>query len=1180
MSSQDIIQTACDPRQSMVVEACAGSGKTWLLVSRMVRLLLSGAKPHEILAITFTRKAAQEMKVRLETILQEFRDLSDEQLTIQLQARGMTEDEARKNLIPAKNLFEQVLTQPRKISIDTFHGWFSRLVQAAPIGSGLVRGASLREDGKRLVQECMEEWWSELGRGQGEFSQLKIQYENLLNLSSEDTIEKILLGPKGLIHQRGAWMRYVERCAFEKTDSISHLKSQLPLLNQPDPLGVAFGSVPNIKDLEALVKWLGASEGPTDQKYAKLISSGLKLFKERSSEEGFEDIAKQLHSAFLTAENKPLADLSKISVALKKAITGLEADSLEIEIPKMRQAWAEHLLSHIAWKRQHRIYATYLAWKSLGESMLRYYEQMKTIRRVQDFSDLEWQASRLMQDEMSASYLQARLDSRYKHILIDEFQDTNPLQWQILQGWLSGYGVGADKPTIFLVGDPKQSIYRFRRADARLFEVVKKILIKDFGAAYGSYDETRRNSPGVLRAVNAAFEPLALSQAYPYRTQTTHWVNENGLSEGGLAYCLPLIPYSPTDRNQDHRSALENPILESRNLDAKEQRYQEALRVAKLIQVWKKEQTVIDDAVGKKVKRLPRWDDFLILVRTKTYLVELERAFRELGIPLNSPRQGGLLQTLEVEDLIALLEVLLTPMHDMALAQVLRSPIFGVDDECLKWLAHTSKTCQESPSSWWKALGLAQHETLIDAHEKIQAWMDLSKKLPIHDLLDQIYAQGDFRKRYAQAAPVVERDRVLANLDEFLRLALDADGGRYPSLSRFILELKRLKKGAQEESPDEGELSEADEFADDEDSESGSLGGAVNVMTIHSAKGLEAPFVFMLNTNQSPRPSDGAGLIVDWDPSDISPSLVAPFSKENKTELMQAALEREELISKAEYFNLLYVAMTRAKQNLIISGVQAKPTKSQPDGVVKNSWYGHLIESNVSILSDEELDLQLKSEQNVQQKAQQNQEQKFADRGISKVAPEPMEFSFADFGLGDWKIPDELLPNKQDVQDLVSDVQAVNIDLGVAFHLILERITSPAYLKGRSLKDVPSPEKLSEWLDIPLQIATPARMAAIAVLESENLKNCFAGDDFVQAWNELDLVDSAQRLFRVDRLVEQKHRLVILDYKLTIPDRQDPLFDKYSKQIRNYLDLLSRLRVDKPIHACLVDGAGQVCWIE
>lgn len=1165
MSSENMIRAACDPKQSTVVEACAGSGKTWLLVSRMVRLLLAGAKPHEILAITFTRKAAQEMKVRLESVLQEFAELPEDELLRQLQARGMTHQEALENLAPARLLFEKVLAQPRKISIDTFHGWFSRLVQAAPIGAGLVRGASLREDGKRLVQECLEGWWSELGRGEGEFAQLKKQYEQLLDLSSEDTIQKILLGPKGLIHQRGAWMKYVERCAKAGTNPALEMKAQLPLLNQPDPLISICKEKRYLDDLKKIYDSLSKSELKTDKKYAKLIESGLQVLKGMKEGDSFDEFAKKIHSAFLTATNTPLKDLEKISSGLKNVFLGTEGISIAAEFPAMRLAWADHLLSRIDWLRQKQINQTYLAWQSIGQSMLTYYEQMKSARRVQDFSDLEWQASRLMQDEMSASYLQARLDSRYKHILIDEFQDTNPLQWQILQGWLSGYGADTDKPTIFLVGDPKQSIYRFRRADARLFEVVKGILKKDFSANVASYDETRRNSPGVLSAVNAAFEPLALL-GYPYRHQKTHWVNELGLSEGGHAFCLPLIPYTSVTQSVEDRQALIDPIAESRNLDAKEQHYQEALRVARMMLVWKNEQDVIEDKAGKKIKRAPRWDDFLILVRTKTYLLELEKAFREIGIPLNSPRQGGLLQTLEADDLAALLEVLLTPTHDMALAQVLRSPMFSATDEHLKSLMHLSRTAADRKLSWWDALLLSTDEVLIHAREMIQKWIDLSKKIPVHDLLDQIYAQGDLRKLYAQAAPEVERLRVLANLDEFLRLALDADGGRYPSLSRFILELKRLKKGAQEESPDEGESTEIEDQLDEDGiTDEQTQSGSVNVMTIHGAKGLEAPFVFVLDANQAPKSKDGVGLLVDWEPHESSPSLVAPFSKDIKTQIIQDALDREEAISKTEYLNLLYVAMTRAKQNLVISGVQKKPTSTSQEGVVKGAWYGHLLESGVPVLPFE-------MEHSDHEKSDAHHRN---DPSLSEKT-----FEFLDFARGQWKVPEDLLPRRHEPQEMMSDEQQGRIDLGVAFHLILERVTAPAYLKNRSLLDLPSVEALSGWLNLPLEIAAPARDAAMAVIQSEHLKNCFEGGDFIQAWNELDLIDQSGRLFRLDRLVEQKEQLLILDYKFSIPPKNEALFEQYEQQIKQYIRLVAQLRSDKPIRGCLVDGAGQVVWVE
>jgi ATP-dependent helicase/nuclease subunit A len=1164
MSSEKMIRSACDPRQSTVVEACAGSGKTWLLVSRMIRLLLSGAKPHEILAITFTRKAAQEMKVRLETVLQEFAELPEDELLKQLQARGMTREEALDHLAPARLLFERVLAQPRKISIDTFHGWFSRLVQAAPIGSGLVRGASLREDGKRLVGECLEGWWAELGRGEGEFAELKKHYEQLLDLSSDDTIQKILLGPKGLIHQRGAWMKYVERCAKRGSNPILEIKAQLPLLDQPDPFISIFKEKRYLDDLKKIHEYLSKSELKTDKKYAKCIGTGLQVFKEMKAGDSYDELARQLHSAFLTATNTPLKDLEKISSGLKSVFVGTEGSALAANFASMRLAWADHLLSRLDWLKQKNIYQTYLAWQSIGQSMLNYYEQMKSARRVQDFSDLEWQASRLMQDEMSASYLQARLDSRYKHILIDEFQDTNPLQWQILQGWLSGYGSDAEKPTIFLVGDPKQSIYRFRRADARLFDVVKEVLKRDFGASVQSYDETRRNSPGVLKAVNAAFEPLALL-GYPYRHQETHWVNELGLPEGGDAFCLPLIPYSSVPQSVEDREALLGPIPESKNQDAKQQHYQESLRVARMMLTWKQEREVIEDKAGKKIKRAPRWDDFLILVRTKSYLLELEKAFRELGVPLNSPRQGGLLQTLEADDLAALLEVLLTPTHDMALAQVLRSPIFSATDEHLKSLMHLSRTSSDRTLSWWDAMELSANDRLTHAKEMIQKWIDLSKKIPVHDLLDHIYAQGDLRRLYAQAVPEVERSRVLANLDEFLRLALDADGGRYPSLSRFILELKRLKKGAQEESPDEGESTEIEESDDDASVDGQTHSGAVNVMTIHGAKGLEAPFVFILDANQAPKSKDGVGLVVDWEPHETAPSLATPFSKELKTPLIQDALDREEAISKTEYLNLLYVAMTRAKQYLVISGVQKKPSSTQQDGVVKGAWYGHLVESGIPVVTYED-------------------EEK--SNGIGSLhheegrATSEKAFEFWDFGRGQWVVPADLLPRRHEVQETMNEEQLQKIDLGVAFHLILERVTSPAYLKNRALLDVPSAEILSDWLNIPIEIAVPARDAAIAVIQSEHLNNCFEGDGLLQAWNELDLIDSSGKLFRLDRLVEQQDQLLILDYKFSIPSKHDALFGQYEQQLKQYVRLVAMLRPDKPIRSCLVDGNGQVLWID
>ena len=153
---------ACNPNHSVIVSACAGSGKTWLLVARMVRLLLAGAKPQEILALTFTRKAAQEMRDRLFGLLEQFSQLDDAQLTHELTRRGLDHAEAQKLLPQARALYLKVLMSPQSIVIDTFHGWFGRLLGAAPISAEVQPGFNLREDAKRLQEECMEDWWGGL----------------------------------------------------------------------------------------------------------------------------------------------------------------------------------------------------------------------------------------------------------------------------------------------------------------------------------------------------------------------------------------------------------------------------------------------------------------------------------------------------------------------------------------------------------------------------------------------------------------------------------------------------------------------------------------------------------------------------------------------------------------------------------------------------------------------------------------------------------------------------------------------------------------------------------------------------------------------------------------------------------------------------------------------------------
>lgn len=1137
------IQRACDPRRSVVVEACAGSGKTWLLVSRIVRLLLSGTKPHEILAITFTRKAAQEMGVRLEGVLQSFQSMDDQSLFNDLVARGMDHDDARASMVRARALAEIVLASPRTITIDTFHGWFSRINQAAPIHGGVVQGAKLREDFKRLLEESLLEWWARLGQGQGEFAELKKHFERLLGVMSVKTIQKTL---NDLIAQRAAWMRFVRRAKATGSEALQQLAAQLPRFKQLDPFALA---LQNSKEVQRLIDVLSdlVHGGANEKRQAGFLEQGIELYQTGAP---IDEVFGKFRAALLKDDDEAFAFIQEPTAALQNHCKSSGKFSFD-ELINIRMAWVTVLQERIDWKNQHLTYRLNEAWMALAESMLVHYAASKERMRVQDFTDIEWQSACLMEDELTSSYLQARLDAKFKHILIDEFQDTNPLQWQILEGWLSGYGEDASPPTIFMVGDPKQSIYRFRGADARLFVMVKDLLTTKFNADYLPYNTTRRNTPAVCQAVNAVFDYANRTHQYPFVEQKTLWANTHGVAESGEVVRLPLIPYEDEQIQNSDRNALEEAYRPRKKIEGSRQRYEEALRVGRMIIAYQKTRKVHDQDAGKSVLRAANWDDFLVLIRKKQYLPQIEQAFRELGLPCNSPRQGGLLKTLEGEDISALLEVLLTPTNDLAFVHVLRSPIFGVDESYIQ-----SLSIQAQERHWWFAIRQLEDDRSKEIVQRLSLWMELAARLPVHDLLDQIYASGDIRARYAVRSPALEVPKVLANLDAFLELALDADGGRYPSLSRFIDELRRLRSGDQDEGPDEGDASD-DSFDNEEMNSLDS--GAIRLMTIHSAKGLEAPFVFLLDTNPRPKNKAGAGLIVDWEPKGISPNLVCAYLNKYLGGGLINALNKESEIALREDWNLLYVAMTRAKEVLVISGVAKKPSKSNPSELYDNSWYSYFDAAGVELAQSSVIEsLCAGVEASVH----------------SNIRNDKVKFT--DFGQGKWQDPQAYLDQLTFVGSQANDDRDLK-ELGTAVHLILEHFSEIG--GGQDSVVLPAANHLAVQLGIPSQLAEQARQFATNILNSQDLQNLIGNREEITSWSELDLIDQQGRLFRVDRLIEKKEELLILDYKLTIPHASSDQYASYRAQLANYKKLIARLREDKPIKTYLVDGGGRVAEV-
>jgi ATP-dependent helicase/nuclease subunit A len=846
------------------------------------------------------------------------------------------------------------------------------------------------------------------------------------------------------------------------------------------------------------------------------------------------DIFEQWLNAFFTGSRKPRA--CKVSQALQRAAGGEVAAG---EIVALHGSICDRLLEYDARRHERSVRMLNAALYTLGDVFLNRYQEEKRTQRVIDFADLEWQAAQLMSDDETAAYLQMRLDARYRHLLLDEFQDTNPLQWRILQGWLSGYSHTGERPSIFLVGDPKQSIYRFRRADARLFDAARQMLARDFSATVLRTNRTRRNSPAVLSWVNAVFEAACERGDYPiYAHQTTALK-----APEGATWLLPLVPNVNKDNHDESASAPRDSLTQSRADEAgggRLERYEEARRIV----AWMQNIVAHHSIPHENGNRPVRWGDFQWLVRRKTFLREYELAMRDAGIPYVSPRRGGLLSSLEALDLSALLEFLMTPDADLALAHVLKSPIFGVHDNDLIALA----SARAEHETWWACLSRMASESglassLCDAHRRLSAWCALAPTLPVHDLLDHLYFTGELKRRYAEVAPSAMREQVLANLDAFLRLSLELDGGRYPSLPKFIAELKDMRRGSEEETPDEGDLAEHE--LDTEHDEATNL-DAVRILTIHAAKGLEAPFVVLLDSNHSEPRAEHLGVLVDWPPGAEAPTHFSAFGRASERGLRRAHLfENEATLGTRENWNLLYVAMTRARQGLLVSGVMRKGEAE--------TWYSRLAEAyrdEACAPYPQEADTPLLA----------------ATSTPTVGTVETARVTYQDFCL-EWQGRHTTVTAAR-VPEHVHDFDAAA--RGEALHALLERMT-----RGRSTElTCPEPSDIARWLDLDVSEASAVTEAAQTMLRSEALQFLFDSTRYQNAFNEVEMFDTADRLLRIDRLVDTGDVIIVVDYKVRLLPQEHA---DYAAQLDQYVLAVQRAYPQRKVEAGLATAAGE--WI-
>ncbi|HEU0204373.1 MAG TPA: UvrD-helicase domain-containing protein [Burkholderiaceae bacterium] len=1077
------VARAMDPQASCVVEACAGSGKTWLLVGRIVRLLLAGSEPAQILAITFTRKAAQEMRDRLFEDLHALAFADDAAALDLLAQRGVTNAGA---LLPrARDLYEAVLAADVGPTIETFHGWFWRLLQHAPLGAGVPFAPTLVENTDRLQRDAWQIFSARLAQPAN--AEVRAAYLDVVAQLGAFQAQVLLTN---LLYRRAEWWSF---CAADPARPAVARATQ-PLVHALAAAGFADGRPPaaRLRDADAIAAlrvlfeawcavpgkwiaeaiwnlqaWFAATPADPGSDLASLCD--VLRTKKGTLREALlpERIGKKLRSgkAYAHAWDFVVALLERVGAAQ------VEADALRLNTAAL----------------------------TCGDALIDVFQALKAQQQALDFTDLEWQVQRLLASDEHAAYVQARLDARYRHVLIDEFQDTNPLQWQVLQRWLAAYTGVDDRPTVFVVGDPKQSIYGFRRADPRVFDAALALLARDFGAAHLRTNVTRRNAAAVVRALDA----VCTGRNPLYQPQSTL------AAAAGRVIVLPLVPVAPKVNGTEGAPdatvgapALRDVLTTPRPDAESDTRRREGARLAAAIARAVARTTVVENGRSRPAGLR----DVMLLVRRRTHLAHLERALREAGVPFVSDRQGGLLTTLEADDLLALLNFLCAPFADIHLAHALRSPIFGAGDEDLLQLADA-----DTAAHWWpRLLQLeAPSAALARARSLLSDWLTLAGVLPVHDLLDRIFFEGDLRRRYAAAVPAPVHAQVQANLDSLLALALALDAGRYPSLPRFIDELALLKESSAQEAPDEGTVAHDD---------------AVRVLTIHGAKGLEAEIVVLADVHALPEREDSYRTLVAWPPDAPAPTHVSVLGPSGEAgSARDAWLAAERAQREQEDWNLLYVAATRARQVLIVSGVES----GKKDARFDDSWYRRLAAA-VGVSDDGGPD---------------------ADASVpATTAPGPR--AVRDF-----------LPAPLAIGSRRPLLESEPVRLGRAWHAVLERAPAPAAL------DEIDREFITRSFDLDERQTQAVFEAARTVLSAPALAPFFAASGEA----ELELLDANGDTLRIDRLVERDGALWVLDYKWRVGANERA---QYARQVQQYCEVLRAIYPQQRVRGALIVADG------
>lgn len=876
-------QVASTPSRSAWVSANAGSGKTYVLVNRIIRLMLEGTSPEKILCLTFTKAAAAEMSNRLFERLSKWVAYGDDQLGLEI------EKIAGKKPVPqilarARKLFARSLETPGGLKIQTIHGFCESLLQRFPIEAGLSPGFEVLDEAEakilkqqarnHILARALEQKDSPLGRA---LSLIVARAEGEI---FDQVLDHILRGRETLLQNMDP--EESEHPGL-MTAQCENLKTHIGLEGAPNRDLMLAEYMRNMRQnrerFRQLVAVLGCGSS-NDQKSSLRLETALNT----SDDQACFDL---LNDFFCTQSG----GMRKASAFITKATQDQNADLTDWVFTEQ-----DIFIDIKETLKKIDFYEANTSLYLLADGIDAAYRSLKKSAGKLDYDDLISNSCHLFK-RVSGAWVLYKIDGGLEHILVDEAQDTSPAQWQIIktiaEEFFAGVGASEQERTIFAVGDEKQSIYSFQGADPAQF------------------DKMRVHFENRARQAEKDFLPVPLSVSFRSTGQVLGLVDKifaNAEASNGLTHSGEVDSHIPTRTGQAGRIEVWETIkpedvaqpdpwdapLDWVNPQSSSHRLAE--KIARKIRKWLDEKEILEPR-GRPIEP----GDILILVRKrKAFFEAMLRALKSHNIPVAGADRMKLAEQMAVMDLVALGRFMLLPEDDLTLACVLKSPFFDMTEQALFELAY------DRDLSLWGRLK-SKHEEI---YQTLEYWRETARRSTVFDFYSLILGKEGGRKKLTSRLGEEANDPI----DEFLSLALEYDQLEGGSLQDFLHRFSKL----------DNEIKRDMEHGKNE----------VRLMTIHGAKGLEGNIVFLPETCGVPSRSGASANFTAFEQTGGAASLpVWALSKKDHFSVVSDSLETDKEKAFEEYRRLLYVALTRARDRLYICGFEAKHKRSD------KSWY-------------------------------------------------------------------------------------------------------------------------------------------------------------------------------------------------------------------------------------------------